>query len=142
MALWHVTLAPSLPDGWFDDLQYLTSPMLARSVLDARQAHRRHPGLTFESFARSLAAKPLGIGLLNLFDDLGDSRRGGPALTALALASHVDLPPRRGGAKAIVGWVLAGALGGASASHADKLVTALASKAFDGLDLDIDIDLN
>jgi hypothetical protein len=139
VALWHVTLAPSLPDGWFEDLQYLTSPMLARSVRDARTAR---PGPTFESFARSLAAKPLGVGLLNLFDDLGDPRRGGPALTALALASHMDPPPRRGGAKAIVGWVLAGALGAASADHADKLVNTINSETFRGLDLDIDIDLN
>ncbi|MGK5693939.1 hypothetical protein ACSNOJ_13725 [Streptomyces sp. URMC 128] len=139
VALWHVTLAPSLPDGWFDDLQYLTSPMLARSVRDARAART---GLTFESFARSLAGKPLGVGLLNLFDDLGDPRRGGPALTALALAGHMDPPPRRGGAKAIVGWVLAGALGAGSADHADKLVNAITSETFRGLDLDIDIDLN
>ncbi|MBT2389279.1 hypothetical protein J7E87_07530 [Streptomyces sp. ISL-1] len=141
VALWHVTLAPSLPDGWFDDLQYLTSPMLARSVLETRQAHGRRSGPSFEAFARAVAAKPSGIGLINLFDDLGDPKRGGPALTALALAGRVDPPPHRGGVKPIVAWILAGAIGTVAAGRADSLVRTLTSDAFDGLVVDIDIDL-
>lgn len=104
-ALWPVVRAPALPDDWWDHLAGITSPRLAAEVANAR----RDPATTCESFTRAVAAEPFGQAALSLLEDLADPARGGPALTAMAMACRLPEPAVRKGPRTVFAWFVTGA---------------------------------
>ena len=116
-ALWAVLEAPGLPGTWQQDLVELTSPRVAALTVAARDAKDAGRPVPVEEFTSVLSARPVGPALHNLLDDLSEPRRGGSALTALAVAAGLPAPPGRGGAKAMATWMIA-VLAGATAGGA------------------------
>ncbi|MGM1063429.1 hypothetical protein [Saccharothrix sp. Mg75] len=106
-ALWPVVQAPALPDDWEYDLAELASPRLASLVVQARRGLAAGHAVTSARFTRAIAAKPLSQGVLALFEDVADPRRGGAAITALALATGFPAPPTRRKPKEVFGWLVA-----------------------------------
>ena len=136
-ALWAVLEAPALPGTWQQDLVELTSPRVATLTVAARNARDAGHPVHVEEFTSVLSARPVGPALHNLLDDLSEPRRGGPALTALAVAAGLPAPPGRGGAKATATWmvaVLAGATAGGAVGvieeHVGGLLAPVSSPAF------------
>jgi hypothetical protein len=135
-ALWSIVQAPVLPADWQGALACITSPRMADLVAQARSVDSTREPEDFVGFVRVLAHRPLSQGSLNLLRDLGDPARGGPALTALALAASLPRPDKRKGTKTAVTWVFVAAAGGAlGAEGADGTATVnrLAREAWDWL---------
>ena len=112
-ALWPIIEAPNLPPMWQQDLAELTSPRIASHIAAAREAKAAGNRIDVETLARELSDQPFTDAVLSLFEDLADPMRGGPALTAIALASGLPEPPYRGGAKATMAWVFVTLMGAA-----------------------------
>jgi hypothetical protein len=110
--LWPVITAKNLPQGWQGELAEITSTRLAALVEHARATRRSGDVAAAETFARAVANRSFAEAMLTLFDDLGDPRRGGALLAAMAVAGGVPQPPTGRGKKVFV-WV-AGAVGGAA----------------------------
>lgn len=106
-ALWPVVQASRLPDGWEHDLAELASPRLASLVAQARRGLAEGRSLTSARFTRVVAAKPLSRGVLALFEDLADPKRGGAVITGMALATGFPEPPRGKRPKDVFGWLVA-----------------------------------
>jgi hypothetical protein len=128
-ALWPILEAPRLPSSWQEYLAELTSPRIAAITAAARDGKEAGQAVSVEVFARFLASKPIANAMLNLFDDLGDPGGGGPALTAIAIASGLPAPPRKGDAKTVVAWVsatlgagAAGAVAGGAGTGIDEVL--------------------
>lgn len=133
-ALWPVLEAPRLPRSWQQDLAELTSPRIAAIMAEAWDAKATGHAVSIEALARFLAARPIANAVLNLFDDLGDPRRGGAALTAIAIACNLPQPPLGGGAKAIAAWIsatLAGVAVGAAACDIETRIDEVLELGFD-----------
>lgn len=131
-ALWPVVQAPELPEGWRDHMAELTSPRLAALTASARDAVRQGRNVTPEGLTRQLAGKAFTQAILALLEDLDDPRRGGACLTALSLAAHQPSPPQKAGGKALLGWLLSGAVG-AAAGGTTVGAAGLAEQAWDWL---------
>lgn len=123
-ALWPVILAPKLPGSWFEDLQEISSPQLATLVTHARLSQTTGSRMSVQTFERAVSAVQFAGGLLKLFDDLNDPRRGGPALTAVVLADSGSVPPKHATPKAIVLWSLSAAAAGVIGNRADDALAA------------------
>ncbi|MBS2966544.1 hypothetical protein KGA66_26125 [Actinocrinis puniceicyclus] len=123
-ALWPVIIAPKLPGSWFEDLQEISSSQLATLVTHARLSRTTGSGMSVQTFERAVATVQFASGLLNLFEDLNDPHRGGPALTAVVLADSGSIPPKHASPKAIVLWTLSAAAAGVIGNRADAALGA------------------
>lgn len=128
-ALWEVVRAEELPAGWEVELARISSPRMAHLVAEARRANAAgNPG-SFQAFAQLLGSRTTAEGAFNLLSDLGDSRAGGSALMALALAAKLPEPEHHRKEKSAVIWLftalgagMAGAEGGHAADVANRLI--------------------
>jgi hypothetical protein len=120
-ALWPILQATVLPSTWEEDLAEITSPRVASITAAARGMMVTGQSVDLEGFAGTLSAKPLERALFNLFEDLNDPRRGGSALTAIAVATGLPDPPRKGGAQATARWVITALVGTAAGITAYEL---------------------
>jgi hypothetical protein len=117
LALWSVVQTPDLPSDWESSLAQITSPRMAALVAQARSEGVARETAGFEAFCRTLAQRSMSRGTLNLMDDFSDPRRGGPALTALALTAQLSPPGKSQGAKKVIAWTIAAAVGGAASAE-------------------------
>jgi hypothetical protein len=118
--LWPVIVTPKLPATWFDDLQELTSPPVARLVAQARTSKTTGGIMSFEAFTRILADNLFGFGLLNLLHDLSDPKRGGSAMMAVAIAARTKRPPI-GRSKTLLVWLCGATATGVIGNRTDAL---------------------
>lgn len=102
-ALWPIVTAKSLPKAWESSLAEIGSPRLVALVGEAPPLRDAGKPVTVQGFARALAAKSFSQVITNLLSDLADPRRGGRALTALALAGDLPRPPARASVKELHG---------------------------------------
>lgn len=116
-ALWPIVIARELPASWMIDLSSISSPELAQAVSRTRAmsgvdsfAQKRH-------FYERLSRTRVAIGVMNLLEDLGDPRGGGPFVCTLA---EVDgMPSTRGlTPEALFRWTMIGVGGGGAAAVA------------------------
>jgi hypothetical protein len=135
-ALWEVVRADNLPEGWEVELARVSSPRMAHLVAEARLAGAGDNPGNLQAFSQLLGGRTTVDGAFNLLSDLGDSRAGGAALTALALAARLPEPVRQRKGKTAIIWLFA-ALGsgaaGAEGGHAADMVNRLAEDAWDWL---------
>ena len=126
-ALWPLVTAPNVPPSWMDDVVTITSPRIGALVAEARRLTSSSKLVTPQSFARALASQSFARGMANLLDDLSDPKRGGPIVTALAVAAHVAPPPHKASLKAMSGWLFAAAMGTELAIRDDAVQTRIDS---------------
>ena len=144
IALWPIVIAPRLPKGWFDALQELASPSVARLVAQARLSATTGQMIDASTFYRAMTRVPFAFGLINALDDLNDPRRGAGVMAALAFAGDAPEPSSGGGARQLLKWVLGASAAGAAVdgiignradaafvSAWDWLVSAIDSGGFD-----------
>jgi hypothetical protein len=124
---WPIVQIPRLPSTWQTDLGEITGPRLAAVVAAAREANTKKNPVSCESFVRAVASRPFDQSILGILEDLGDPRRGGGALIALAAASRLPAPPNKGGGLALLGWVLAGIASGAGLAEDQRLADRIAN---------------
>ena len=120
-ALWPIVVASRLPDSWYDDLQEITSPSVARLVAHARLSTTSGDGPSAQRFSAALAHTPYAFGARNLIADLSDPKRGAAALTAVAVASSLGEPPQRRSGPAFVAWLLGAAAAGVIGNRTDAV---------------------
>lgn len=123
-ALWPVVQAPRLPKGWQGYLTELTSPLIAQVVIDAREAEAGRRSIDPPLLTRALAAFQLTGAASNLLEDLGDPTRGYGVVTAVAMAARLPAPAKPG-ARSLVTWLVAAAVGGASGAAIAEAGTSL-----------------
>lgn len=133
-ALWEVVRAEKLPEGWEVELARISSPRMAYLVAEARRAGTAgNPG-NFQAFAQLLGSRATADGAFNLLSDLGDSRAGGAALTALALAAKLPEPVHQRKGRTAIIWLFA-ALGtgavGAEGGHAADAINRFVEDVWD-----------
>lgn len=128
-ALWEIVRAEKLPTGWEVELARISSPRMAYLVADARRAAAADNPGNLQAFAQLLSSRTTTDGAFNLLSDLGDSRAGGSALTALALAARLPEPVHHRRGKTAIIWLftalgsgIAGAEGGHAADAANRLI--------------------
>ncbi|MCD0444116.1 hypothetical protein LO763_10820 [Glycomyces sp. A-F 0318] len=114
--MWPIVTARKLPEHWQGQLSMLTSPRLAALVARAREAHRSDGEAAAEDFARRVADRDFAPAMINLFDYLGDPRRGGALLASMAVVGGLEQPSGRG-ARKVLTWVV-GIAGGAAVVEA------------------------
>jgi hypothetical protein len=135
-ALWEVARAEKLPEGWEVELARISSPRMAYLVADARGFGAADNQGNFQAFAQLLGSRTTADGAFNLLSDLGDSRAGGAALTALALAAKLPAPVHQRKGRTVIIWLFA-ALGtgaaGAEGGHAADAVNRIVEDAWDWL---------
>jgi hypothetical protein len=124
-ALWSVVQARRLPEDWQGALARLTSPRMAELVAAARSVDAAQSTENFGVFAGLLAKRPISQGALNLLRDLGDQKRGGSALTALALAADLPRPDHKQREKSAVVWMFTALAAGALAAEGTNAAAAV-----------------
>ncbi len=124
-ALWPVVQARELPRDWQGTLARLTSPRMAELVAAARSVDAAQSPGNFGAFTGLLARRPVSQGALNLLHDLGDQKRGGSALTALALAADLPRPDHTQRGKTAITWIFAALAGGALGAEGTNAAAAI-----------------
>jgi hypothetical protein len=119
-ALWPMVELPKLPANWQSALIEITSLPLTQLVFSARYERSSGYSVTAQEFGRKLAEIEYQPGILNLLHDIIEPRRGGCALTAVALASAGEVSPKKGlSTKNLAKWAFAAAMGGIIGNRAD-----------------------
>jgi len=128
LAMWPIVLAPKLPKRWFEDLQELSSPQVARIVSYARLSRTSGSQLSIALFMRSLSESSIAFGLRNLLADMSDPKRGGAFLTAVAIADGRAESAQGAKGLRLVKWVLGAAAAGVIGNRVDALAVDIWDK--------------
>ncbi|MFI6040809.1 hypothetical protein ACIA8C_04190 [Nocardia sp. NPDC051321] len=107
-AIWPVVIAPDLHEDWFEAIAKLTSPDIAKLVVHCRLYRISGNPMSPSELLAALSKIRFSSGIVNLMDDLSNPNRGGGALTALAIATEVELPPADRSGKKLAAWVFGG----------------------------------
>jgi hypothetical protein len=125
-SLWPLVIAPKLPRAWLDAFIDITRCIpLATLVVHARSSRGTSDAMSAHEFGQALAGISFPSGIRNLLHDLSDPRRGGCALTGMAIAGAGYAPRRGASPKRVAKWALLAAIGGVTGNRADDALSMM-----------------